>query len=173
MKNTLVVMFVVCGWIGPVWGETGKDCSLSKYQQYAKTQGQWHQDLTAYIARTQPDYTEVAKLMRDDQLHAIERKRLAVEYFLAHQPEKVQTERPLNQWLDLSSQDHERIAQANARYAALRRFLQGAKQRPPHPLGDELRHLMRHNLMKRQDFTSMFRSFLQKLHDIEALSCGD
>lgn len=171
MGNFLLALLLLIGLASEAQGESWENCVVGKYQRYTETQERWQQDITDLISQTNPGLTKVAKVMRDDQLHVIEQRRIAVEYLINKKPEQLRTGKPLHAWLDLDRPDHDQISEANPRYAALRQFGEEAKRRPPHPDGDGLRHAMRTDIMKQANYKKLFRTFKENVKQVEGIHC--
>jgi hypothetical protein len=109
----------------------------------------------------------------NDQLQAIERALLAVEFLAEREPAKLRTNMALNNWLSLDKRDRQLIASQNKRYAELLRLGEAARNRPPHPDGDGLRQLMRNEIIKKPEYSKLIEAFSQSVKGIENIKCGE
>lgn len=119
---------LLVGTVVQAQNATVSDCIISKYNTYADAQEQWQTGLTELIAEVMPHYVDVARLYMTNQLNAIERRRLAVEYLANNEAEKLRTTMPPHNWLNLGVRDEERIAEFNRRYGELLGLAEEAKK---------------------------------------------
>lgn len=142
MRPTLALLLLLTL---PVLADS--DCLLNQYQRYTNARIQWQQGVTDLIVEQAPAYRDVAEQYRDDQLQLIEASQLAVKFLLREDPALLQTDEPLNQWLQLDAAQRERIAQQNERFAELEALRMQRRDGPRHPNGNDLRSLMRSTVM--------------------------
>ena len=148
-------------------------CTLDKYSRYAQAQEAWQRGLAQLIAAVAPRHAELSQLFLSDQLRKIEGDKLAVEHLANHVPAKLRTHMTLNNWLSLSDEDQSRIASQSSRYRELQRLEEVVRKRPPHPGGDELRQIMRSEIMKSPAYTELLQRFSQSVKDIERIQCEE
>lgn len=171
MRGLQLLLLLLVGTVAQAQNATVSDCIISKYNTYADAQEQWQTGLTELIAGVMPHYTDVARLYMTDQLNGIERRRLAVEYLVNNQPDKLRMTMPPNNWLNLGVRDEERIDDFNRRYGELLRLAKEAKKRAPHPDGDGLRTAIKDRIMKLPKYQELFDAFLQSTQAIKGIQC--
>lgn len=168
----LAVLFIICFLPSSSFADVvPNNCLFSKYQSYAKAQEKWQHGSTALVKELKPQFAEVSELYMLDQLVLIEQRLIAVELLLANVPEKLETELKLNQWLDLSEEDHQMLAQHSKRYSLLLSKTKDAKIREPHPDGGALRIAMRNEIMMSSKFQVLLSSFNEEVKSIEKKVC--
>ena len=166
--------FILSMWLVSATNVTASqwsDCIADKYKRYAVAQAAWQTGLNRLILEVAPQYADVAQLYMTDQLRAIERARLAVEYLTEHDPTKLRTQLPLPNWLNLDEADVQRIANDNRRYAELLRLEKEAMARPPHPDGDDLRRFMRTEINALEGYRKLLDAFSRSVQDAGSIEC--
>jgi len=146
-------------------------CLSDKYGQYAAVQEQWQHDLTNLVLSAYPEYAEVANLFMTDQLRMIEMSRIELEFLALYEPEKLNCDAPLNQWLALNASSKEEIAKADNQFADLLQLAKQARERPPHPDGDALRKVMREKLINIPQFKALIEEFNASVARVESIAC--
>jgi hypothetical protein len=147
------------------------DCISGKYGNYAQAQERLQRGLSKLITDVEPRYADVARMYMTIQLHGIEMALLAVKYLAQHEPTKLRTNMPINNWLNLDEGERQLIARRNKRFAELMRVEEENMKRPPHPDGDGLRLLMREKILKLPAYRHLLETFSQSVKNIENIQC--
>lgn len=155
----------------PAAAGASPECLINKYEQFAKAQETWQRELARLIVEVAPGYDDVAQVYLRDQLRRIEQAKIAVAVLAYQEPDKLRTQMSLNNWLNLTEADRQRIATTNERYAELIRLGKESRDRPPHPDGDGLREVMRSNIMASSKYQTLQEAFLRSAKAAEEHQC--
>ena len=147
-------------------------CAFGNYKNYSTAQEQWQRGLTDLIVKTNGNLKDVASMYLADQLNYIEMNLIAIEFTLRHNPSKIRTDAPINQWLDLDSDNKLAIAKISNRYAELLNLANAAKRRPSHPDGEALRMLMRNRIVKTTEYQNLLSEFNRVVANMNSNACG-
>ena len=148
-----------------------KNCLLSKYEGYAKAQINWQKDLTELIKLNHTELEEVADLYLNDQLLLIQKNMMAVTILLNLSPEKLESTKPVNQWLKLEKSDDHELAKKSVSYNQILQKNKASKNRAPHTDGDKLRKIMRTEIVSSKGFTVLYSKFTDKVNAINNIVC--
>lgn len=106
-----------------------------------------------------------------DQLRAIERRKLAVEFLARQEPGRLRTQMSLNNWLNLDADDHQRIAASDERYAKLLELSRVVRARSPHPDGNGLREVIRLQVMNLDQYDELLKALMESVQTAEEIQC--
>ncbi len=146
-------------------------CEVARFGGYADAQARWQRDLTELITSRHPDLAEVASLYRDDQLVRIELRRRVVKRLGEEGPQALDAQRPLRRWGLLDAAGEDRLAERDPGVARLLEQRRAARERPPHPDGDQLRRIMREELMHQPAYLELLERLTTTLAEAEAVTC--
>ena len=147
-------------------------CAIDKYKNYASAQEQWQRALTDLTVKTNGNLKDIANMYLSDQLNYIEMNRIAVEFMLHRNPNKVRLDTSINQWLTIDSDDKSTIAKSSNRYAELLSLANATKQRLPHPDGEAIRTLMRDHILKMTEYQNLLAQFNTAVTKVNSKACG-
>ncbi|WP_449287076.1 hypothetical protein [Marinobacter sp. PE14] len=74
-------------------------------------------------------------------------------------------------WLSLSKTDRQQVASESERYAQLRDQARAARSRPAHPSGENLREIMKNEIMTSSEYKDLLQEFLEATKAAEAIKC--
>ena len=171
MKAIFIILPLLVVSTAEAQSAAPSECFVSKYESFAEAQDQWQRGLALLISEATPSYSDVALLFMNDQLNAIERNVLAVRYLAENEPEKLRSDQPVNNWLDLDEPTKERIINASDRYGELDRLRGEAMIRPPHPDADAVRELMREELMVQPPYQALLATFTGSVERVNEVRC--
>lgn len=152
-------------------GATSPDCVTDKYQRYTEAQRTWQQGLTQLVVDVAPGSEDLAQRYLEDQLRLIELRELEMAYFAHVAPAKLRMQQPLNSWLSLSKTDRQQVASESERYAQLRDQARAARSRPAHPSGENLREIMKNEIITSSEYKDLLQEFLEATKAAEAIKC--
>ena len=147
-------------------------CAIDKYKNYTSAQEKWQWALTGLTVKTNKNLKDIANLYLSDQLNYIEMNRIAVEFMLHRNPNKLRLNTTINQWLTINSDDKSAIAKSSHRYAELLNLANATKQRLSHPDGEVIRTHMRDHITKMTEYQNLLAQFNAAVTKINSKACG-
>ncbi|SCZ52275.1 hypothetical protein [Thiohalomonas denitrificans] len=171
MRRVTVLVYALLVPIVSFASETSSDCLARKYGNYALAKEKWQRAVTELIVGVAPEYKEVAEIYLRDQLRAIERAKIAVEFLAREELERLRIGMSLNNWLALDESLRQRVAANEQRYARLLELQKAALRRAPHPDGDGLRQLMRSEIAASDEYRALLKTFSKTVREIEDSQC--
>lgn len=147
------------------------DCLLSKYREYANAQKRWQIESTDLIKQYYPGLSEIADIYMQDQVLHIEKNLLAVVILLKTNQDKLNSDANLNQWLNLTKEDEQKLARESTKYNELLIISSDAMKRPPHADVDNLRSAMREEIMKLPEYQQLLSAFSKHINKLDARVC--
>ena len=150
---------------------TDPECITDKYRRYAEAQEDWQRSLTELMIDRAPEYAGVARQFMEDQLTAIERNLLTVEWLASNAPSELRTEGALNTWIRIGPETTERIERSSDRYRELARLQERVRTRPADPDGEQLRALMREEITLLPQYETLLDSLMQSVEEATAIEC--
>lgn len=169
------LFYILCAslWALKLNAASPDNCLLEKYKKYAQTQEKWQQDMTSLILKHAPALEAVANLYMQDQQVRIKKNLRAVELLLLSHSNKIDGQRKLNQWLNLTAADEQIFAAEDTRYAELLLSVSKSNLRKAHSDADQLRAVVRLKVAKSPAFTELFSHFRQDVDEIEKKICAN
>ena len=149
-----------------------ESCLLSKYEKYVLVQQNWQKDLTELATSNNPELKEVADLYLNNQLILIEKSLIAVTLLLDQSPEKLKTDQKVNRWVQLDTFEENELAKKNIAYDRISKASKVNRNREPHIYGDNLRDVMRTQVMPSKSYKLLYSSFSGQIDVINSIKCS-
>lgn len=143
-------------------------CLTTKYEDYSQAKNNYQVTLTKFIVSKYPKFESIAQMYMNDQLIRIEKNLISFKYLRKNAPDALQIGEKINRWVSITPDQENEIASTDHRYAAILEAMNASKQRPQNKLGDDLRKVMRNEIMPSPEFvkiTSEFSSIMKELNE--------
>jgi hypothetical protein len=166
MRNSLLALILL---FPLVTSADVNSCLSTKYENYSQARSTYQEKLTKLVISKHPEFASIARTLMNDQLIRIEKKLLYFKYLQKNDPGSLHTDKTISRWVSISNDTEQEIAANNHRYAEILNEVETSKQRPKSPVGDDLRELMREEIMLSSEFstiTSEFSSTVKKLNEM-------
>jgi hypothetical protein len=147
-------------------------CLASKYENYSQAKSDYQERLTTLIIAKHPELTSVSQAYRHDQLIRIEKNLIAFK-FLQKNPAvaSLNTNKKINRWLSITHDEAQEIASKNSRYAQILKMIKATKQQPRHPMGDDLRKVVRSEIMLLPKFLMITSELSRNTKGLNEIQC--
>jgi hypothetical protein len=114
-------------------------CLSGKYDAYIDASLTWYKDLIGLTTQQYPELKEVGEWFFNGRKNHFELNRAAVHYYLENDSSKVQTEQPVEGWLQLKQVDVKELASRGDELGKLAATSFNDRQSKPHAKNYELR----------------------------------
>ncbi|WP_286237264.1 hypothetical protein [Neptuniibacter halophilus] len=151
----------------------GSECLQHKFKTYTNLQTQWQNDSTDLVTSKYPELSDVAVLYQKHQLALIQQRFAAFSIYLKVAPEKIQKERPINQWVTLSSAIKEDLSQKHLEFKKALEKVDSFRTALKHEDGDKLRKVFRSDILPSPEFKHLLEAFNSKVEDLNDDSCKE
>ncbi len=171
----MILLLVVCGTVFGSYAASADnvECLDQKYKGYAEVKREFQNKLALLIAVKAPRYNALANTYKNDQVNLIELNTIAVEFLLDNHPDKVHTDRPLNEWIELTDELSSVIGVVNSRFRELALLRAEAKTRPVHPDAAGLREAMKVDILPSPEYVEIVNEMSTRILEIELRECND
>ena len=145
-------------------------CETDKFHAYADAKAGYQVELVKLIESNHPSVMVAAKYYMTDQLLRSDRKRSAFDYLRSHNPSKINFNKSLNSWVDLSKSEQVQMYSVNTHYAELTDEINDRMKLSLGESGHLLRKAMKQDIMPGRDFqqiTHKLSSEIDRLNDIK------
>ncbi|MFT2092014.1 hypothetical protein [Paraglaciecola sp. 2405UD69-4] len=149
----------------------GNECVHQKYKEYADLQTQWQYDYSNVIVAKHPELEEITHRYRDTQLALIEQGYVAFSIYLDDAPEKIQVDKPLNQWLTLSPSIKKQLSLKYPEYKTIYDKVEIYNSLDSHGDEDTAREIFRSEIAPSQDFLTLLSRFNSRIKSLNSTSC--
>lgn len=146
-------------------------CQEHKFEVYSQAKIDYQVRLTQLIESSYPKLSAIAKTYMDDQLIRIEKRRIEFNYLQSNDPESLNTDKPLNSWVNTSDAQRKDIATKSSRYAKLLSDIEASKKRPSTSDGEELRRIMRQNIISTDEFLIISKALSETIQELNRKAC--
>ncbi len=146
-------------------------CLSEKYEDYTQARKAYQIELANYIIAKYPEYEPTSKMYMNDQLLRIDKRLLSFRYLLKNDPETLLTDKTISQWVSTTEDQEASISSVDARYSQILDEISESKNRPSDPLGDDLRNIMRSEIMQSSEFLKIMTIFSNKAKEINEIQC--
>ncbi|WP_075172910.1 hypothetical protein [Neptunomonas phycophila] len=149
----------------------GNECLHQKYKKYVDLQTQWQHDYSNLMVANHPELKEVTYRYRDTQLALIEQRFIAFTIYVADAPEKIQTEKPLNQWLVLNPSIKNELSLQYPKFKIIDDKVELYNSLGDHKDGDNAREVFRSEIAPSQEFSRLLSRFNSNVSVLNDTSC--
>ncbi|MCL9782743.1 hypothetical protein M9194_15010 [Vibrio sp. S4M6] len=146
-------------------------CLQEKYNDYIDASLAWYTDLTQLTAQEHPELKEVSEWFLQGRQHHFELNRVAVTYYLQNDPNKVATELPVEQWLQLQQKDIKQLASRDDELGQIAKTTYEDRQAVPHKDNYELRSAFADLLSNPQKINDSLQKYNTEITKIELIKC--
>ncbi|WP_341217414.1 hypothetical protein [Neptunomonas phycophila] len=149
----------------------GNECLHQKYKKYVDLQTQWQYDYSNLMVANHPELKEVMYRYRDTQLALIEQRFIAFTIYVADAPEKIQTEKLLNQWLVLNPSIKNELSLQYPKFKIIDDKVELYNSLGDHKDGDNAREVFRSEIAPSQEFSRLLSRFNSNVSVLNDTSC--
>jgi hypothetical protein len=146
-------------------------CLSTKYENYSQAKTSYQEKLTKLVISKHPEFASIATTLMNDQLIRIEKNLISFKYLQKNDPKSLHTNRKIGRWVSTTDDKEQEIAANNHRYAEILNEIDASKQRPQNPLGDDLRKLMRNEIMLSSEFANITSEFSITVKELNEMPC--
>lgn len=147
------------------------DCLYQKFETYANLQVEWQKDFTELIVSKFPELSDVAERNKKQQLALIRQRFVAFSIYLKTSPEKIQRQKAINQWVDLSPEVKEDLSLKYPEFKNALEKVNSFKAMPSHKDGEKLREILRTEIVPSHEFTGRLETFNSNVETLNDGSC--
>ncbi len=148
-----------------------KLCLTTKYDAYIDASLQWYQDLTDLTTQQYPQLAEVSEWFLTGRQHHFEFSRQALRYYLDNEPDKVATQRSVEEWLSLEQLDIKHLAERDDKLGQLANITYRDRQSAPHDDNYILRSALADILSQPALIGNALHTYHQSISQLEQRDC--
>ena len=152
MRNSILVFILLFPHMA---GADINSCLATKYKSYSEVKSDYQKNLTKLIISKHPEFSSIANTYMSDQLIRIEKNLIAFTYLQKNSPHLLTTNKKINQWVGITNDEQKKIAANDHRYAEILKEIEVSKHRPPNSMGDDLRKVMRSEIIQLPEFSNI------------------